>query len=251
MAIIAKIDEESISADDLVKVLKITNLFQDLLEDIIGDKLTVMAAKKRNIAVSTEEVQERADQFRRVRGLHRAKETNAYLDRIGFSLEEFENHITDTLYKERMIAEVCSDGAIEEYFRLNSPKFESIELGHILLDSEGKAKEMMALLEDDPESFAELAKAHSLSKSTQESGGSIGKVRRGMLPAEVEAKVFNADAGDIVGPFKVGKENLFEIFMVNGKEPPSLDEQARAKVQKVLLRQWLAKQAAEHKIEVL
>lgn len=251
MATIAKIDGQAITADDLVKMLKITNAFQDFLEEMVGDKLIVSAAKKRGIVVSIEEVQERADQFRRVRGLHRAKDTNAYLDTIGFSLDEFENYITDSLYKEKMINEICSDSAVEEYFRLNLPKFESVELSHILLDSAGKAKEMMAILEEDPESFAMLAKEHSLSKSTKESGGSLGKVGRGILPAEIEAKVFNAAPGEIAGPFAGSDENLFEIFMVNAKEPPTLDEQTRAKVRKVILRQWLAKQTAEHKIEVL
>jgi parvulin-like peptidyl-prolyl isomerase len=251
MAVIARIEDESITADEFVKRLRITNAFQDLLEDIIGDKLTVRAAKKRGIKVNAEEVQERADQFRRIRGLHRAKDTSAYLDTIGFSLDDFENYLSDSLYKEKMINEICGDKAVEEYFRLNSPKFENVELSHILLDSESKAKEIQAILEEDPESFAVLAKEHSLSQGTRDNGGLIGKVTRGVLPAQVEAKVFNAARGEILGPFASGDEQFFEIFMVNAKEPPTLDEQTRAKVRKLLYRQWLAKQAAEHKVEVL
>ena len=47
--------------------------------------------------------------------------------------------------------QVCSDKAVEEYFKLNSPKFDSIEVSHIVLESEGKAKEMVSMLRDDPE----------------------------------------------------------------------------------------------------
>ena len=60
-----------------------------------------------------------------------------------------------------------------------------------MLDSEGKAKEMISVLRDDPDSFAEMAREHSIA-DTREHGGLIGKVLRGSLRGDVEAKVFNA-----------------------------------------------------------
>jgi len=83
MATVATINEEIVTVDDFVKLLKINNLFQDLMKDIIGDKLTAQISKKQGTVVAPQEVQERADQFRRVRGLHRAKDTQQYLDAIG------------------------------------------------------------------------------------------------------------------------------------------------------------------------
>ena len=38
----------------------------------------------------------------------------------------------------------------ESYFKLNSPRFDSIEVSHIVLDAEGKAKEMMSVLRRRP-----------------------------------------------------------------------------------------------------
>jgi len=66
------------------------------------------------------------------------------------SLDEFEAFITDSLYQEKLMQRVCSDQAVQAYFKLNSPKFDSIEVSHIVLDSESKAKEMLALLREDP-----------------------------------------------------------------------------------------------------
>ena len=74
MSGIVKIDEEVFTSDDFVKLLKLNGRFDSLMEEILRDKLAVHAAKKSGLVLSDEDLQERADQFRRVHGLHRAKE---------------------------------------------------------------------------------------------------------------------------------------------------------------------------------
>ncbi len=249
MTDLVRIDDEPFSAEDFVRQLKLTGHYDGLMEDIIKDKLTVRAAKKHGIRVTPEEIQERADQLRRVRGLHRAADMNRYLDAMGVSLEEFENFIVEMLYHEKMMEEVCSDAAIQEYFSLHSPKFESIELSHIMVDSEGKAKELMSLLEEEPDMFPELAREHSIS-DTASAGGYVGKILRGTLPAEHEAKVFNAAEGELVGPFASAGDS-FEIFAVNTRISAHLDEETRSEVRRLLRDEWLKARLQEHSIEVL
>ena len=194
MTAIVRIDDEVIDTGEFVRLLKLNGQFDSLIEQLVRDKLTVRAAKQHGVVVTAEDIQTRADQFRRIRGLHRAADMNNYLDALSVSLDEFEVFITDTLYQEKMLEQVGTDDAIEEYFKLNSPKFDSIEVSHIVLDTEGKAKEMISYLTDDPESFAEMAREHSLA-DTRDDGGVIGRVLRGQLKADIEAKVFNANAG--------------------------------------------------------
>lgn len=248
MTAIVRIDDEVIGVDDFVRTLKLTGQFEGLIEQLVRDKLTVRAAKKAGVAVSPQEIQERADQFRRVQGLHRAADMNNYLNALGVSLDEFEVFITDSLYQEKMMAQVCNDKAVEEYFHLNSPKFDSIEVSHIVLDAENKAKEMISVLRDDPESFEEMAREHSIA-DTREQGGRIGKVLRGSLKTDIEAKVFNASVGDLLGPFPSHDRSFFEIFMVNDKHPARLDEETSAEVRRLLREEWLMARAQEHVIE--
>lgn len=250
MSDIVKIDDEVFTSEDFIKLLKLNGRFEGLMEDILKEKLTVRAAKKLGISVSADEIQERSDQFRRVHGLHRAKDTNNYLDALGITLDDFETFITDMMYQEKMIAEVYKEAAVDEYFRLNSPRFDSIEVSHIVVDSQGKAKEMISVLTDDPESFEELAREHSVA-DTRESGGRIGKVLRGSLQNEVEAKVFNAQAGELLGPFPSGDGSHYEIFRVDEKNPARLDDETTAEIRRLLREEWLAARAREHRIEVL
>lgn len=248
MAGIVRIDDEVITTDDFIRILKLTGQFEGLVEQMVRDRLTVRAAKQSGLPLSPEQIQERADQFRRILGLHRAADTNHYLDALGVSLDEFEAFITDSLYQEKMLEQVCSDAEVQQYFKLNSPKFDSVEVSHIVLDSEGKAKEMMSVLEEEPEAFTDMAREHS-SGDTREKGGLIGKVMRGALKPDIEARVFNAKPGELLGPFPSPDKSFFEIFCVNARHPATLDDDTSAEVRRLLREQWLMARAQEHIIE--
>jgi peptidylprolyl isomerase len=248
MTTVVKIDGEAIDLTEFVRVLKLTGQFNSLLEQFVSDWLTSRAARKAGIQLSQAEIHERANEFRRVRDLHRASDTNKYLDAMRISLEEFEAFITDTLYQEKMMQKVCSDEAVQEYFKLNSPKFDSVELSHIVLDSEAKAREMMAVLLEDPGSFEDMAREHSVAE-TRAQGGLIGNVLRGALRSDVEAKAFAATAGDLVGPFVKEDRKSLEIFRVNAKHPARLDDNTANAVRRVLREEWLQARIREHFIE--
>jgi peptidylprolyl isomerase len=250
MSGLVKIDDQVFSTEDFVKLLKLDGRFENLMEDILRDKLAVRAAKKCGITLTDEEVQEKADQFRRVHGLHRARETNDYFDGLGVSLDDFESFLMDMLYHEKVMEQVATEAAINEYFQLNSPRFDSIEVSHIVMDSEGGAREMLSYLSDDPESFEEMAAEHSVAE-TGPQGGRIGKVLRGSLQGEVEARVFNAEAGDLLGPFPAADGSRFEIFRVDQKSPAKLDDESRAEVTRLLRDDWLLARSKEHSIEML
>jgi peptidylprolyl isomerase len=248
MAGIVRIDDTVIETDDFIRTLKLTGQFEGLVEQMVRDKLTVLAARKQGMQPAPEAIQERADQFRRVQGLHRAADMNHYLDVLGVSLDEFEDFIVEGLIQERMMEQVCSPHAVEQYFKLNSPRFDSVEISRIVLDAEGKAREMMSALEDDPDSFAEMVSEYSVGDA-RENGGLIGKVLRGALKPDIEARVFNAGAGDLLGPFPSSDRTLFEIYMVNARCPAMLDEETTVEVRRLLREEWLRARAQEHVIE--
>jgi parvulin-like peptidyl-prolyl isomerase len=248
MTAVMKLDGKAIDLTEFVRILKLTGQFETLLEQFVRDRLAVLGARKSGIQVTEEEIQERANQFRRVRGLHRASDTNKYLDALRVSVEEFESFISDGICQEKMMRKVCSDQAVQGFFKLNSPKFDSIEVSHIVLDSEPKAREMIAVLRDDPDTFDEMAREHSIAE-TRAKCGLIGKVLRGSLRSDVEAKVFNAAAGDLLGPFASADKTAFEIFRVNAKHPARLDEDTSTEIRRLLREDWLRTRAQEHVIE--
>jgi parvulin-like peptidyl-prolyl isomerase len=250
MTSVVKIDGKQVDLDDFVRTLKLSGQFASLLDQFVRDRLAAMAAKKAGIKVTEDEIQERANQFRRVMGLHRAADTNRYLDAMRISLEQWEAFITDGLYTEKMMRKVCGDETVQGYFKLNLPKFDSIEVSHIVLDTEAKAREVIAVLREEPNCFEEMAREHSIAE-TRQSGGLIGKVLRGSLRSDVEAKVFNAAAGDLLGPFPSPDRKSFEIFRVNAKRPARLDDDTATEVRRLLREEWFRARAQEHVIEAI
>lgn len=248
MTPLVKVDGQAITADDFIRTLKLNGQYDALIEQIVRDRITAQTARKAGIQVTEQDIQERANQFRRARGLHRAADTNKYLDALHVSLDEFEAFLADSLYQERMLQQVCSEQAVASYFKLNSPRFDGIEVSHMLLDAEGKAREMISVLADDPGCFEEMAREHSIGP-TREQGGRLGKVLRGALRSDVEAKVFNAAVGEVLGPFASADRSVFEIFRVDARHPAQLDEATRTEVQRVLREGWLRARAQEHQIE--
>jgi parvulin-like peptidyl-prolyl isomerase len=250
MADLMKIDDELITSDRFVNLLKLTGRFDAIFDEVVKERVIVHSARRDGITITPEAVQERADQLRRVNGLHRAVEMKRYLENMKVSVTEYQEFITDLLYYEKMMERVLSDASVEKFFNLNSPKFDSIDVNHIVLDSEGKAREIMAILEDEPERFAELAREHSFADTGKE-GGYIGRVSRGSLQADVESKVFHAEEGSILGPFPTPDGLFHEIFLVNRKRAPTLDEDTKTEIRRILKDKWLSEQEGEHRLEVL
>jgi peptidylprolyl isomerase len=250
MTTVIKIDDESVSAEDFVKYLKLTNEFPDLIDKLIRAKVTVQAAKKQGIQVTSEEVQQSADDFRRYVELNRAKDTQEWMDEMGVNLDDFENFITEQIFKRKVLEKLTTDEAIQEYFKLNSPKFDKADIKRIVVEGQGKAKELCAMLEDDPESFDEMVKEHSLDDETKATGGLIGNVSRGALPDEVDAKVFNAEAGDIIGPFQIEDEDLYEILQITAFRAAELDDATNVDIGEIIYNEWLAERMKDHSVAV-
>jgi parvulin-like peptidyl-prolyl isomerase len=250
MADLMKIDDELITSDRFVSLLKLSGRFDAIFDEVVKERVIVHSARRDGIKITPEAVQQRADQLRRVNGLHRAVEMKRYLESIKVSVTEYQAFITDMLYYEKMMERILNDESVEKFFNLNSPKFDSIDVNHIVLDSEGKAREIMAILEDEPERFTELAREHSFADTGKE-GGYIGRVTRGSLQPEVESKVFHAEEGSILGPFPTPDGLFHEIFLVNRKRAPTLDEDTKTEIRRLLKDKWLSEQAREHRLEVL
>lgn len=249
MADLVRINDEIITANEFIKLLKLGGRYDELIEDIVREKLTVHSARKAGIEVSHDEVQERSDQIRRVRGLHRAVDMNRWLEKLSVSIEDLEDFIAEMLLHEKMQAGIATDAEVEAYFRLHAPEFDSVAISHIMVDSEDKAREIMAVAQEEPEMFSVLAREHSVADTALE-GGYVGVIMRGNLPADIEAKVFHAEPKEVLGPFPARDGAHCEIFIVDDRRSGQLDEHTRGEIRRRLKEDWMIARAAENRVEL-
>lgn len=245
---ILQIDDEYISAEEFIRFLKLNNEFPDLMDKLIRNKITVHAAKKKGITVSPEDMQQTADDFRRCFGLHRAKETQEWMDSVGIGHEDFETFITEMVYRKKMSDTILSQESVEEYFRLNAPLFDTADIRHIVVQSQARAKEIIALLEEEPERFEEFVLKYSLDDESKAIGGSLTGIRRGMLPPAVEDRVFNGAENDIIGPYALNGNQLYEIIRITAIHRACLNDGVREKISESMFENWIAQRLSEHRI---
>ncbi|MEM9624466.1 MAG: peptidylprolyl isomerase, partial [Pseudomonadota bacterium] len=73
---LVRINDEVLRSDDFVKQLKLTGQYNELMEELVAEKITIHAGRRSGFSPEIEAVQARADQIRRVVGLHRAVDMN-------------------------------------------------------------------------------------------------------------------------------------------------------------------------------
>jgi parvulin-like peptidyl-prolyl isomerase len=91
---------------------------------------------------------------------------------------------------------------------------------------------------EEGEDFHKLARKHSIDETTKYFGGYVGLVSRRMISPEVSAKVFNAKAGDILGPFE--RENLFQLILVEEVKKGELNDEVREAIKERILGEWVS-----------
>lgn len=245
---IAKIDGTALSSDQLVSWLKLTGRFSNVIGDLVQEKLTATAARKQGLEVSAEDLQQAVENHRRIHGLYRVVDANEFLKAAGVSLEDYEAFVEDGLLASKLLNDVGNDAAVETHFQSNMPDYESVEIGHIVVDNESKAREVIALVEEGASTFQDLAKELSLVE-TASIGGRIGKVYRGTLANDLEAKVFAAAPNDVLGPIALDDGN-YEVFSVFEKQAATLDDDTQSMIRQRLCNEWLQSAARENGVEV-
>ena len=247
---LVKIGNEVVTTDDFVRTIRLKGTFTTVFEDVVDQKILAQAAQKAGITASDEEIQTQANLLRRAMGRHRAVDMMRFLEATHTSVDQFEAFVKELVLVEKQEQEVTNDAAVEEFFKLNSPKFDLVDVLHMALDGEGAAKEVHAILEEDPGQFQTLAMEHSITE-TRADGGALGKVTRGSLGPEIESRLFNSETNVPLGPFSNEDNATFDIFMVVGREPATLDELTRNQIKRILLEDFVAAQTKETVVEIL
>ena len=143
---------------------------------------------------------------------------------------------------EKLIAQPTEE-AIKDFYAKNKDKFETLDINHILIayaggtvpprgggsapsQSEALRKAVAAYGElKNGADFAATARKYSDDVASLRQGGQLGPVGRGMLPQELEARVFQIPIGQFSGP--IPSRFGIHIFRVNSRNTRPL-EQVRA-----------------------
>lgn len=226
-----------ITSEDIIKFLSLSGQLPSASYEIIKHKEVIKKAKELNILASTDELQEYADNFRAHHGLHSSEKTHDFLKRGGLTADDFEAYCEANLLTTKLMNHIANQKTIEEYFVNNHSDFDLARIYIIIVKEKSLANEILIQVQEEGKSFLEGAKQYSIDESSKYRGGYIGLVSRNFLQPEIEAKVFNASVGEILGPFE--SEGLFELIMVEEVIRAELNSTIMEKIKKIIFEEWM------------
>lgn len=154
--------------------------------------------------------------------------SNAVADK----LEDLKKRVLVEAFIKKKVEEqvALSDAELQKFYDQNPDKFktgEQTRASHILVKSEGDAKDILAKLKQG-ESFEQLARKNSIDGSAAR-GGDLGWFSKGAMIPEFEKVAFALKEGQISGvvPTQFG----FHIIKMTGKRPAGLRPFAEVKEQ--------------------
>ena len=242
MSILATVNGESISVADRMRQAFVHD--RDFLQDTIDAALLRQYARKNNIGNSDEELQLAADELRYQRGLESVEKLNQWMKNNHQTILSFQDEV-DGMLLHNKVRNAIPHSEIEAYFAEHQLEFESVDLYSCRLDSQDKAREILAQINEEGANFHILTMEHSLDDDTKRLGGYVGRLTRGQMTGEVEAAVFKARPGEVVGPIKT--EKGYNLFKVAAVHKASL-EKAKENIQLTLFENLLTKLRSEAEV---
>lgn len=231
-------------------VEKAKEVRKEFLQKVIEDKLILSEAKRRQVIVGDEEVDEMITEVR-----NKFPSREVFLRAIedqGLTEKKLWNRFHDQLLMQKLVNyEVrsrvsVSPGEVSEYYKVRPEEFsqgERVRLQHILVRSGGaraveEAKIFAEALVEQlktGKSFEELAKTYSEAAEAQEDG-QMGWMERGQLLGTIDEQVFALGAGELTPPIQSSLG--FHIFKVLEKETSSVKplSEVRTEIQDRLFR---------------
>ena len=195
------------------KEIKIKELKEKILEQMIDEKILIHEAKKRKTRVNKKEIQDGIGEIKKRFGTE--EEYNQELARQGLSEEEFKEQVKEQLMVIKLIdqevkAKVVppTDSEIEDFYKQNESEMvepEQVRARHILIKVDENTDKKKALkrsrdilkeVKKGKTSFAELAKKYSEGPSAPR-GGDLGFFIRGQMVRKFEEAAFALKVGEI------------------------------------------------------
>ncbi|MFE3577190.1 peptidylprolyl isomerase [Lysinibacillus sp. NPDC059133] len=255
---VAKVDGEKILQTELDDALR-EQYGTEVLDTLINNKIVELEAKKEDVSVSEDSIQEEYEELAESYGgeesLQNALEAN------GLTEQSVKDNIRMYQLTKNVIAASIdiSDEEVAQYFEDNKDNYgqkEQIVASHILLEDEATAKDVLAKVKAG-EDFSELAKTYSIDSSTNEAGGEIGYISRGQMDEKFEEAAFGLEKGSVSDI--VQTSDGYHIIKVTEKVPAeeAVFEDIKDEVYATVLEErindeytsWLAEKQEQYKIE--
>lgn len=238
-AVVTTVRGEKVTVADVVVQLKLKGLFRSSIYELIEQRVIEHAANEFGVAPTGQAVELLAQKRRGELGLADDETFERYLKFHGVGRGAWLRSVRLDALREALKAYIVTPRRLTEVFRRDLGRFASVSIARIACRSRTEAEQACAAGVAGAD-FLLLARDYSTDENARLAGGYIGAVNRGILPPEVEAMVFAAQPGDVVGPFR--EHGVWTVYKVHDVHPPKLNDALKAVLSDQIFNEWLRQQ---------
>jgi len=216
-------------------------LKDQVMQFLISAEWIIGEAKKQGIEVSDAEVKKEFDKQKK-QSYPKEADFQKFLKSSGMTLEDLLYRVKVDTLSQKLRDKVTKDAAtstpaaIKTYYNKNKAKFgtpETRDIKIVLTKTEAQANAAKKALEAG-QSFKAVAKKYSIDEATKNTGGVLAGVTKGQQEKALDAAVFKAAKGKVVGPIKT--QFGYYVFSVD-KITPAVQQtlqQAQSQIKQLL-----------------
>lgn len=213
---------------------KIQEMRDELLNQMVEDKLILQEAKRRGVVVDESEIDDRLKDVQLK--FPSTGEFNDQIEKIGLTVTILKTRYKDQLMMAKLVTHEIKDkvvvtpAEISDYYDKHSEELkapESVRLKNIMIRfdeatteslAKQKADDIFRLIKEGRD-FSDLAKQYSQGAKAAE-GGDLDFIPRGQMREEFDKAIFTLKPGEVSSPIKT--DTGYYIFKVEEKKDPYL-----------------------------
>lgn len=235
MSTVLQVGEQSITAEDVIPLLKKYQLLPQLLREIIIDRAIDA------IDCTPEEHRQASQKFGEQQQIHTDADRQEWLERRDMSQTQLDEFIERNVKIEKFKQQTWGN-QLESYFLQRKAKLDKVIYSLLRTNDAGLAQELYCRLLEKEASFEDLAAQYSQGPEVK-TGGRVGPVELSS-PHPTLAKMLSiSEPGQLWPPTRLSK--WFVIVRLEELIPAQLDEATRSQLLNERFNRWIEEQRQE------
>ncbi len=235
MGVVLRIGNRVFNSDELSPLLAKYQMLPKLAQEILVDHEVA------NIECTEEEYDQAYQQLCQQFQLDTDEKIQLWLDKQGMSQEDLQALVTRKVKIEKYKVENW-DNKVESFFLKRKSKLDRVVYSLIRVEKAELAQELYFRIQENEDSFRELAMEYSQGSEAQ-TGGLIGPVEINAPHPKIAQILNGCQPGDLIPPTRVGE--WIVIIRLENFIPAKLDPPMRQRMLDEMFRQWLNKETAQ------
>lgn len=238
--VLTTVSGKPITVGDVLVYLKATGAFRNAIYQMISIEVMEMRAREAGIRITEQEIHSYSKAKREGMELTDAVAMNDYCKWLGITFDHWQKEVEIELLRQRLKQALFPDKKTREIYNARHQELVTVTLSRLVCRERAQIEALHGQIKAGASDFSTLAREHSLERNTRIAGGYLGRMRRGMLPDDIERALFAARPNEIVGP--VSQDGYWVLYCVEDIQGSEYTEELKEQIAERLFADWLERE---------